>query len=352
MLIQIRISSKLKEKLDRLVNAGLYPDLSACANVALENLVVAEDEHSGTPASAPVSAVTELKQNYGPSGSAKSHGVFGWKGTPVAARQVAKALNAEKHGAGHAFPLERWLFGQRNRVFPLKANSRLLLSASGLDGEPLLGKLVEKLSQEAANVGAELMLLDESRRHKKEDLYSTGFPAANSDKSRQRFADQFLTSENGKGEVSGMLTDWKLAVVEHAKDHSHLYPTEACVAFADLPSPLFDRAGESPGAKFSDAELTWALNHVTQHVPVEAYAFRTLLRGIETGSNDPTKLDLYLRREQTVSKSKTTDDFVATQRAGAISRMVDLDLLRRIRNGVRISYVLTPRAEAWLDLRP
>jgi hypothetical protein len=234
----------------------------------------------------------------------------------------------------------------------LKANARLLLLSSGLDEEPLLGNLVEKLSQEAANVGAELVRLDESRRHKKEDLYSTGFPAANSDKSRQRFADQFLTSENGKCEVSGMLTDWKLAIVEHANERSYLYPTEACVAFADLPNPLFDGVGDSSGAKFSDAELSWALNHVTQHVPVEAYAFRTLLRGIETGSNDPTKLDLYLRREQTVSKPNTTDDFVATQRAGAISRMVDLDLLRRIRDGVRISYVLTPRAKVWLDHQP
>jgi len=195
-----------------------------------------------------------------------------------------------------------------------------------------------------------LRRIDQQRDHKKEDLLATAFPEPDSDKSKQRYANQFIASESRKGELNGMLIDWKLATVERKKGKTYLYPTSACSAFADLLSPLFD-AKTLPEVitKFSEEELEWLLNHLTEHVHVESYAFAILLKGIQAGANDPTTLDQHLRQSGALANEKdTTNEFVYTQRTGALSRMVDLDLVQRIRNGVRISYAPTSRGEIWL----
>ncbi len=358
MLIQIRITNHLKDKLDRLVSSGLYPDLNTAAVVALENLVVAEEEHANAPAGAPVSGPTPPARSRPEepvvatpsSQSAALAGCFTWSGTPAEVVKLTHDFPPDRYGKGDVVPVERWLFGQQNRILPLKANARLLLALfTELEGEALLNVVANRLSERAAPVGDILRRIDTERSHKKEDLLSTAFPAPDSDKSRQRYADQFVASENSAGELSGMLIDWKLATVERKKGKAYLYPTAACVAFADLRNPLFDSpvsAGQI--VRFSEDEITWALRHVVEHVHVESFAYAALLKGIKGGAVDPSSLDRHLRETGAVEHKKTSDDFVATQRAGTLSRMADLDLIRRIRDGVRISYAITPRADAWL----
>jgi Arc/MetJ-type ribon-helix-helix transcriptional regulator len=46
MLIYVRISEDLKGKVDALVSRGQYSDFSAAVSVALENLLLAEEEHA------------------------------------------------------------------------------------------------------------------------------------------------------------------------------------------------------------------------------------------------------------------------------------------------------------------
>src|SRR5262245_12125788 len=100
MLIYVRISEPLKGKVDQLVARGHYSDFSAAVNVALENLLIAEEEHpfpgQTTPA-APNAMTTrkEAKPNASPSPdapriakgterkiTAKSDAVFKWAAPP------------------------------------------------------------------------------------------------------------------------------------------------------------------------------------------------------------------------------------------------------------------------------
>src|ERR1700688_4573196 len=60
MLIYIRISEALKAKADQLVSRGQYSDLSAVVAVAIENLMVAEQEHSGS-AKPPVTRAYQVR---------------------------------------------------------------------------------------------------------------------------------------------------------------------------------------------------------------------------------------------------------------------------------------------------
>src|SRR5207237_878481 len=100
--------------------------------------------------------------------------------------------------------------------------------------------------------------------------------------------------------------------------------------------------------KFSADEIDWVVAHIAEHVPVEASAFRTLLAGLTEGCNTPDTLDRYAK-EHAKEKEDVTEAFVSTQRSGAISRMADLDLVRRQRDGTKVSYEVTKRGVAWLE---
>jgi hypothetical protein len=151
-----------------------------------------------------------------------------------------------------------------------------------------------------------------------------------------RYANQFVAYENTQGRLTGMMAEWKLVGVKYVKNRTYLFPTRACVDFAALQNPLLDRRPEQDGVeKFSEEEIEWALQHITTNVPVEAFAFRTILSGIQSGAKSPAALDEYVRGCAT-EKSGVTREFVSTQRTGAVSRMADLKMVMRVRDGIRI----------------
>lgn len=365
MLMTIRIPSQLKEKVDQLVNKGLYPDFSSMAVVAIENLLVAEEEHAGTapaslqPEAQPGPATPPAVSARPPFGTLPRRIIapsprlpaFAWHGTPEAAARQQRDFPGDRFAKGEKVCVERWLFGQQNRVVPLKVNARLLLTVlSDMADEPLLPVVTASMSAHAVAVGEAFSRIDSENGRKKDDALATAFPSPDSEKSRQRFADQFVATENSQGELTGMLIDWKLGAVDRKKGKTYLYPTAACIVFADMHSPLLDN--EHPDGivtRFSDEELNWILQHIAAHVHVESFAFNTLLKGIVAGHKDPQSLDKYVRDIGLIEREKTTDDFVATQRAGAVSRMADIDLVRRVRDGVRVSYEITARGHQWMN---
>lgn len=360
MLITIRIDSNLKSRIDQLVQTGQYPDFNAATVVAMENLWTAEQEFASAgnaPSKRPVAhreilssaAITDVGIVATPEIQPESPAIH-WTVRTVA-KDIVQPFAGDRFAKGEKVPVERWVFGQQNRLLPLKVNSRLLIAYAESNGDAMaLSKLAERISVGAANVYLYLAALDQRLGHKKDEMLATAFPAPDSDKSRQRYADHFVAVERTTGELSGLLLEWKLATVVRKKTKAYLFPTDAGAAWANLSNPLLDVDVTTNPVKFSESEIDWALCHVAQHVPAECYAFKTLLIGIQAGADDPTKLDAYLRKVEVVIGKDTSSEFVATQRSGALSRMADLELIRRIRNGVRVTYAASERATAWLKL--
>jgi hypothetical protein len=240
-------------------------------------------------------------------------------------------------------PVERWIFGQQNRILPVKVNARMfanLIASSERDLD--LDVVATEVSRGAGDVYAYLHRIDIRRGHKKDDLLATAFPEPGSEKAASRYANHFVAYESTRGTLSGMLIQWKFASVKRAKGRTRLLPTRECIEFANLKNPLLDSSAmpASGPAKLSEEEIRWALTHIANNVPVETSAYLMLLRGIDSGASAPESLDRFVR-ETTEVKKETTDDFVGTQRAGAISRMVDLNLVRRVRSGTRVTYEKT-----------
>ncbi len=369
MLLYVRIPESLKAKAEELVSQGHYSDLSAVVAVALENLIVAEEEHSRSArralprvgeenaGTADSVATATNKPNKEKSSVARAQNpqtpmpsIFNWTEAPTISEDLIVPLPADLFRPGQHVPVERWIFGQQNRALPAKVNSRLfitLVSQAGAEME--LFEAASAISSHASSIFTFLTEMDRRFESGKDDQLSTGFPEPSSEKAKSRYANHFAAYESTQGNLTGMLLQWKVHGLKRIKNKIYLLPTKACIDFGVLANPLLDRPiTEKPSEKLSTEEIQWVMLHITEHVPVEASAFRTVLTGLAQGCNTPDALDNFVK-EHAKEKPDVTNAFVSTQRSGAVSRMADLDLVKRQRDGTKVSYEVTKRGKAWLE---
>jgi hypothetical protein len=253
---------------------------------------------------------------------------------------------------GQAVPLDRWVLGQQNRLLPAKVNARALIrmfveNSKGLPISPT----AESIAAEAAVFGDYLTALDEARNASRDDTLATAFPttAEDANKGRVRYANQFVVYQNSRGELSGLMVDLKLINVITQKKERFIVPTKVAWEFARLPNPVVDGPAEGLVQKFSGEERSLLLRHIAAHVPVEAFAYRAILVAIQAGSNTPETIDAALKKHVAEDRAeKLSQSFLASQRSGAVSRMSDLGLVERQRDGVRVCYAATDQGRAFL----
>lgn len=256
---------------------------------------------------------------------------------------------------GEDVPLPRWTFGQYNRLLPVKVACRGLAELSRKEPRGVtIPAAAERLALAATELGDYLASIDQRCGHSRDELLATAFPTTSETvaKSRARFANQFVASVSKQGQLSGLAVDLKL-LNWAPNSTSRLQLTVAGWRFALLESPILDHTIECPGGpvlRFSDEEITFLLEHISQHVPAEAFAYRAVLDAISEGANTPSALDAALTRYGSQDGEREfSESFLASQRSGAVSRMTDLRLVERLRSGVRVEYAVTTAGRSYLD---
>ncbi len=244
------------------------------------------------------------------------------------------------------YRLEEWVFGQYNKFLPLKVNSRALAKLTlerggGID------------ITEAANalIGDVIVLTQYLKEHdlkhglRKQEGLSTAFPSIHKDphKSIYRYVSQFVGAINKVGELGGMLHAYKFLVLEEGNSR-HVLLTDKGLEFAAMENPVLDESQREPNQKFSGEEVQFLLGHIRDFVPEEAFAFKTLLRLIMSGKNTPERIDRTLSRRKlfkSSGKDAPPNSFLVSQRAGGISRLADLGLIAKVKDGISVHYEVT-----------
>ncbi len=144
--------------------------------------------------------------------------------------------------------------------------------------------------------------------------------------------------------------DLKLINVVTRRKEGRIVPTHTGWHFATLENPVLDQTEKNGSVKFSDAERCFLIAHILRDVPAESFAYRVILEMVKEGADTPDKIDAALTTF--VSKDRAdelSESFLASQRSGAISRMSDLGLVERHRQGVRVIYGITNDGEQFLS---
>ncbi len=367
MVICIDVSERTKQELDSLVDLGTYRDYAEAISIAISNQLVLQRQVSKTgPVVIPTSVESQADNPPKPAKVEDVRKSRTWSKPSVptlfSVRTPYNQLSGPAHfpddvfANGQAVPVDRWTFGQHNKLLPAKASCRglaALLSRVENGAGVLIPKATSDIAENAVGLGDYLRALDLKYGLNRDDAFSTAFPSSGSeseDKARLRYASQFVAAISKQGQLTGFLVDLKLINQVRGKSPK-LVLTEAGWEFAKIPSSVLDvENGNERPPKLTDQEISFLLQHIATHVPAEDFAYRTVLDAVLHGADTPERLDKILREHLPVRGEKPfTDAFLSTQRSGAISRMNDLDLIHRTRNGIRVTYVVSPNGKQYLQ---
>ena len=357
MVICFEISKRTKKELDQLLESGDFSDYSEVVAVAVANQLVLQKKASNNEstmmdAAAGVAGRTSrLAKTVRP----KRGGVPSFFTRDVIAESNIRPIapSGDVFVVGEAVPVDRWIFGQHNKLFTVKASCRGL--ARLLYETPkgvALAKAVSEIAEQAAELGDFLRGLDEKHYYGRGEALATAFPNSGpeSHKALLRYSNQFVASMNKNGQLSGLLSDLKMINVLGSK-RPRISLTEVGLNFVKLSNPILDgNAQEGELCRFSKEEIEFLLAHIRTSVPAEIFAFRTILTALARGDQSPESLDQALVRHVSDRNGKLiSKGFIATQRSGAISRMVELGLVSRVRKGVKVKYEPTNAAIPYLN---
>jgi len=351
VILCLDIDSTTKSNLDELLTIGHYDDFSQAVCVAISNQLLLHQHARRIGGSFVVASNDPAAKS--PKGSDSTLVPAGQNGvkiprlfsTPASLPQGCElaAISGDAFVSGAVVPVDRWIFGQHNKLLPVKASCRALASMiTDNRGIPLARAASETASQ-AAELGVYLREIDEKHGLSRDESLAVAFPVSDSDagdKARLRYANQFVGAVNKQGQLSGLLADLKLISLVPGRD-ARIRLTQAGWEFAVLKNPVLDDISVS-GSKFGEQEIGFLVDHIRSYVPAEDCAYRTILKACAEGANTPNKLDDYLSKGVSPRNgSPFTNAFISTQRSGAISRMGDLGLVARKRDGIKVTYVAT-----------
>ncbi|MFC1678695.1 ribbon-helix-helix domain-containing protein [Elusimicrobiota bacterium] len=357
MIISVRISTACKKALDELIRGGSYSSHSEAIELAVQNLATLHEEFgesktwmihtkkreeevptSGTPhTEAPEATGTML---------------FSPPGAPPKGLATHQNPKRPSHTPDQVDPTT-WVFGQFNRILPAKASCRAICNMLK-PGSPLpLEQTGMLIAERAATLGDNLRDIDIACKFKDDMSISTAFPSnrKNESKSKLRFARQFVGMTNKAGRLSGLLSELQFLTLSKGSE-TGVVPTAAGWEFARLPNPVLDRGDDDIDRKFSKDEIDFLVRHIQNNVTHETEAYQLILTAITSGSNSPEKIDQAIREAMpSERRSSLGDPFLATQRSGAISRLADLQLIIRRRNGIRMSYEVSAAGKQFISQR-
>jgi Arc/MetJ-type ribon-helix-helix transcriptional regulator len=380
MLLCFRCSTQTKSQLDALVDTGAYRDHSELIAAAISNLFEMEADFAVKSERCPSVAV-ELDMS--PAGESVANGKL--KAAALlpanpATPEVTAGRSRPKHSSrvpaifllsslpeieptgladlppdtwhhGQRVPLDRWILGQFNRMLPAKVNARALIHLFSENGPLSIESAPQQVANEALKLSDFLAHWDTVHKPARDEALATAFPnrQKSPEKGCTRYANQFVVYQNGRGELSGLMSDLKLINVEVRRRERLIVPTHTAWDFARLENPVLDGRNDAELRKFSDDERSYLLEHILHGVPVESFAYKSVLEAVDMGETTPEKLDQWLKRFVSTDRSaEYSQSFLTSQRSGAISRMTDLGLIERRREGVRVSYSVTQEGHAFL----
>ena len=244
------------------------------------------------------------------------------------------------------------LSGYYNRLFPVKFVMRmftiLLLNSESydrengwdpaiLDADVSLSNLREKSAQTAKYAREWLKQIDIDSGSERGSEFSTGFPE--DEKSRERFVAQFVGSKR-KNKLSGAIFDIGFANIRSfmgMMNADDLYMTNQGWTFATLENPLLDSLeGWRNGTRFSEQESKFLLEHFEKHVPGEWKFLKEVASLIQSGTNKPKTLETALIDSRGWEKAHAS-----IMKNGVLSRMQEMNLIGREKDGRNVTYHLT-----------
>jgi len=222
------------------------------------------------------------------------------------------------------------IWGQVNRLFPLKAACRWIVNAANNGQWPDLHFVMEKLAPDAAVLGSVLEKRDAESPRKREEMLGTGLPRKGNLQSGDRYLSQFIARVTRSGTIyPGAISDYDLASISREK----VILTGWGMELARLENPILD--ADAPTATLSADERNFLLHHISKRVSAEKQDFNVILQQIAGGNSTPSQLMTAARSH---FPSEWTDVVFRTHVYGVLARLSELGVVKKHWQGRMVEY--------------
>ena len=237
------------------------------------------------------------------------------------------------------------LFGQFNRFFPVKITTRVLanLVNGGGSSVPLV-TLQENASSVARELGKSLVKKERDLGRTRSDMIATALPTKRDEsKAKARFESQFVGFLSNRRIEGAPATLRFVNIFKDGNGRVMAGLTSAGLKFASLANPVID--GGDLKSPLSGEEQRFLVGHIATELPQEMNLMRYILEAINSKADNPGLLQERLKQ----LKPELNPSELTTMRCGLLSRMAELNLIRRIKNGLSANYRTTYDSEQLLS---
>lgn len=245
-----------------------------------------------------------------------------------------------------------WLWGQMNKILPIKIGLRVLYANIENEQWIELEEYAKRSAEIAAELGTIIRKYEDSKGKKRYDRISAGLPDKKEFKSKERYKNHFLGYMRKDEALEGAMPFLRFVnLKKDEKDKALIGLTKAGLDFAQLENSVLDL--NNFDSSFTAKEVDFYLDHILKNVIGESMAIKWLLLKLKNDIAEREKLNEELKKEfghiwKNAPGNNVSDAVINTQRAGLMARMFELGLIEREKQGLNVTYKVSSRGETFL----
>jgi len=344
----VDLTQKQSDEIAKLINAGKYQTVAQLISTAIENQIYIESSE-------------ELSQHAW--FEKKESSVLG-KPDIVITNENKKIMLVEIKNQPQTVPMPSfhdlaaslyeaeeekcWLWGQTNKILPVKIGLRVLYAI--MDSEQWID--LEEYRNKAADIAAGFRTMirkDEDKKNKtRDERISAGLPEERKFKSKTRYKGHFLAYMRRKdGKLEGAMPFLRFVNLnKDEKGRIYIGLTGSGLNFARLENPVIDHNDFEKS--FTEKEIDFYLNHISRNVKGESSAIKWILHKLVSGVVERGKINKELIKEFGYIWGDASDAVINTQRAGLMARMFEMGLIEKKKLGINVTYKISSLGEIFL----
>lgn len=336
----VDISPKHAQTIQELLGKGTYGSLSQFISASIENqLALEENDTTGLvpfrlekETQAPVRIPTKAAPTSEELEKYKLANISDFKSSIV-----APGFNNLVFASQNIPEKQAWIWGQVNKIFPVKLGLRVLHQLLAAKQTLELNHFLEAATEEAVMYGEKIRAHEKQAGKIRDEKISAALPPTG-EKSRTRYKFQFLVYPRKDGLLDGAMALMRFCNVYTEKKKQMIGITDAGLKFSCINNPVLDN--NDFDRSLSDEESRFYISHIKENVKGEYEAIKWILKQINSGKTDRETLNASI--EKTFGNIwDSTPAVINTQRAGLTARIFELGLIEKEKDGIYVKYAVS-----------
>ncbi len=336
----VDISPKQAQTIQTLLNKGTYGSLAQFISASIENQLALEENETNELTPYQIEKTIQLPQVTKVESQTPGFEKYQLVNIPDLNSFIDPPGFNNLVFASQEIPEKQaWIWGQVNKIFPVKLGLRVLHQLLATKQSVELNEFLEAATSEAILYGEKIRSYEKEAGKMRDEKISAALPSMD-EKSQTRYKFQFMVYPRKDELLDGAMALMRFCNVYSDRKKQMIGITENGLKFSSISNPVIDT--NNLDKSLSEEESLFYITHAKENMKGEYEAMKWMLQQISGGRNERELLNNEI--EKTFGKTwNATTTVINTQRAGLTARMFELGLIEKEKDGIYVKYGVSER---------